>query len=351
MVFTGRLPDRAIVRATGKDVHGFLQGLFSNDVRRLQPGGSMYGCFMNKNGRVMFDAILMQSEKQYQGQSAVYIEVDRSVSAVVADHLKEYRLRRKIAIDDLAGKLAVVATTDGNLGSDTSVAAAIDDATRLEAFPDPRNPILLSTSTELKLRRMIVPQEWSPNQAFRNPAEYDGLLLSSGLYEGPAVFTKDKSLPFEGNLDMCDGVSFNKGCYLGQELTHRTHVMLVTRKRTVPLTLGVDPSAPYFTEASSNPIAASELEETWGPTGTPLYHVADDGVTTTKVGVLLAKRCNKAVGLVRLRYFDPAVRQLRVRVGSPAADAVQAVASIPSWWDKETADKIFRKDESGSGSD
>jgi len=339
-IFTGRLPERTIIRATGKDVHGFLQGLFSNDVRQLTPGGSLYGCFMNKSGRVLFDAVLMQSQKQHQGHSAVYIEVDRSVATFAAEHLKEYRLRRKIAVDDLTGKISVMATTDDHFAASTSAS---------ESFPDPRHSLLSSPGG--LLRRVLTSQDWTAvsSHVCTNPAEYDGMLLQAGLYEGPGVFIKDKSLPFEGNLDMCNGVSFNKGCYLGQELTHRTHVMLVTRKRTVPLTLGVDPSASFFPEASTNPIAASALDEQWGPAGTSLYQVAEDGSSSpaVKVGVLLAKRCNKAVGLVRLRYFDPTQRHLRVRVGSAAPDAVEAVASIPSWWDPETCEKLFRKDDSG----
>lgn len=238
-----------------------------------------------------------------------------------------------------------MATTDSQF-------AATVDASASESFDDPRQPYLQQMNEAVeggsdaqepqqqhkKLRRILVPQEWAPNSLFTNPVEYDGLLLGSGLYEGPALFTKDKSLPFEGNLDMCGGISFNKGCYLGQELTHRTHVMLVTRKRVVPLTLGDDPRASLAFDG--NMLACSAVEEKWGTVPSPIY--AEDGVT--KVGVLLAKRCNKAIGLLRLRYFDPAQHSMKVRVGSCEA----AVAALPSWWEEETVTKIFRQ-QNGNG--
>ena len=67
---------------------------------------------------------------------------------------------------------------------------------------------------------------------------YRALECIAGVPCGPSVYLINKSLPFEGNIDQLSAVSFHKGCYIGQELTHRTHTMLVTRKRTTPLILG-----------------------------------------------------------------------------------------------------------------
>eukprot|EP00758_Cryptobia_borreli_P004860 Tbor_TRINITY_DN4619_c0_g1::TRINITY_DN4619_c0_g1_i1::g.14971::m.14971 len=64
------------------------------------------------------------------------------------------------------------------------------------------------------------------------------LQIICGISYGPNVYNPTRSLPFEGNLDQLNAVSFHKGCYIGQELTHRTHVMLVTRKRLVSIVLG-----------------------------------------------------------------------------------------------------------------
>jgi transferase CAF17, mitochondrial len=330
----GRLVNRTVVRVVGQDPHGFLQGLFCNDLRNLVSGGSLYGCFLNKSGRVIADAILMQSVKQFEGKSAVYVDLDRSMAEQLVDHLMEFKLRRKIKVDNLTGKVAVYASlADNNTsaagGEEGKGCDAVEGSSAAEVFADPRSPYLrdplASTPNGIFLQRLISPTQ-SAGQGFTsNPETYDRLLIENGIYEGPSVFVKEKSLPFEANLDMLNGVSFHKGCYLGQELTHRTHVMLVTRKRTVPLVLGSEAGAPLDTGVCA--------ADSWGAAGSTIFSV--DG--STRIGTVQATLHNKAVGLLRLRYFDPATLSMSVRL----ANGATATALVPHWWDDDTKKKIF----------
>ncbi|CUG91145.1 Hypothetical protein, putative [Bodo saltans] len=332
--FSGRLTQRGVVRVTSLDPHGFLQGMFCNDLRSLTPGGSLYGCFLNKSGRVIADAILMQSQKQQEGgMQTVFMDVDRTMASDVVKHLLEFKLRRKVKVEDVSDKVDLIATR----------LAAPQDANQQqtlnqngEFFPDPRSPYLRddvtqdNSSSPVLLHRGVVPVEQQQQGAAASvSSEYDHLLIQNGIYEGPSVFTKEKSLPFEANLDMLNGVSFHKGCYLGQELTHRTHVMLVTRKRTVPLVLG-----DHLGSGVGHHVAmdSSVSPSSWGAIGGTIF--SDDG---SKIGVLQAVAHNKAIGLLRLRYFDPATKRMRVKLDNGAI----ATASIPHWWEDETVQKIF----------
>lgn len=126
------------------------------------------------------------------------------------------------------------------------------------SFEDSRSPYLFasshqkhsSTSTDgtstaassssygrLVLRKHFIPQVWSPSpDPFSECSPYTLLLAAYGVGEGSAVFPSHKALPFDGNADLlAEGIAFDKGCYIGQELTHRTHVMLVVRKRLLPI--------------------------------------------------------------------------------------------------------------------
>ena len=292
------------MRVSGVDVHQYLHGLFTNNVvPGLDNEGAQYGCFLSTNGRVLFDAFLLNTQAKVDGKPAVLVDVHRSCAADVAEHLLEYRLRRKIKVENLESEMTVMVRTKGSEASDAIATS--------EIFDDPRNLAF----GEDGLQRLYVPSI----QASRswNPPEYERLLLKCGVGEGPAVFVKEKTLPFEGNIDFLRAVSFDKGCYIGQELTHRTHVMLVTRKRTVPLTMD----------------GASLREKGWGKVGEAIFA---DGV---RVGHLQHVFEDRAVALMRLRYMNKESLTCGVKLENGAT----ALASIPPWWEREEVEKILKQ--------
>ncbi|PWU85042.1 putative folate-binding protein YgfZ [Trypanosoma cruzi] len=115
------------------------------------------------------------------------------------------------------------------------------------------------------------------------------------------------------------GVSFQKGCYLGQELTHRTHVMLVTRKRTVPLRF------PSFQEETGGERRSVEKGEA----------LLIDG---RKVGELLTVCGDVGLGLLRLRYVDAATR---TAPGLKLKDDVPVAITIPGWWEEKEVKRML----------
>jgi len=187
------LIDRALIRLSGEDVRGFLQGLVTNDVAALAPDRPLWAGLLTPQGKALFDFILW-----LEGDD-ILIDCERAAAGDLAKRLTLYRLRRPISIAR-EEVLCVHWSTDG------------------QGPLDPRLPELG--------HRWIAP--------FTEAAE--GWLrhrLSLGVTEGRAELGSDKILWLEANADELNGVSFTKGCYVGQENTARMHHRSKVNRRLV----------------------------------------------------------------------------------------------------------------------
>lgn len=191
------LADRALLRVAGEDVAGFLQGLVTNDVAALP----CWAGLLTPQGKALFDFIL------WPHGADVLIDCERDQADAIARRLTMYRLRRAIAI-----------TREDALAVHWSRAEA-----PAEARVDPR-------LAELGHRWLAAPG--MPAQGWRDHR------LSLGVVEGIAELGSGETLWLECNARELNGVSFAKGCYVGQENTARMHHRdKVTRRLIVaPLT-------------------------------------------------------------------------------------------------------------------
>lgn len=366
--FRCRLSSRALLRVSGADATELLQGLFTNDVRLLGPGLSMYGCFLYFTGRVLCDAHLYHGRQTgVDGEAAaVIIDVHESMSEDLLAHLKEMKMRKKVRIEAVSDRLAVeVSYGPAQQHAEASASVSRGPGTS-ESFADARSfavapqwwdtliqsqdpavsyklnvaELMSPTTSDLQLRppqitRHIVSHDMtsSSSDAPSNSIDdYYRLLYSHGIGEGPATFKDTKSFPFEGNLDYLHGVSFHKGCYIGQELTHRTHVMLVTRKRTLPLVITHSPQR-----------SGSEAA---GGVGTGLFvregkeRVGELSAVVPAVPTAAsASKQSIGVGLIRLRYM---CKEKRTIDGLTLADGSPVHVSIPPWWPVKQVKKLLK---------
>jgi tRNA-modifying protein YgfZ len=177
------LADRAVIRLSGEDVRGFLQGLVTNDVAGALP---VYAGLLTPQGKALFDFIVWAD--QAEGDDLL-IDGEAAQADALIRRLSMYRLRRAITIAIDPG-LAVHWSRDGG------------------GTPDPRNPALG--------HRWIA----APGSAADG---WHAHRLSLGVPEGAAELGQDKTLWLETNAGALNGVSFTKGCYTGQENTARMH--------------------------------------------------------------------------------------------------------------------------------
>lgn len=183
------LGDRAVIRLSGEDVRGFLQGLVTNDVLGALP---VWAGLLTPQGKALFDFLL------WADGADVLIDCEASQAEALAKRLAMYRLRRAITItrDD---SLAVHWAPAGEAG-----------------VPDPRLAALG--------RRWIAPPDGAATG-------YHAHRLSLGVPEGVDELGQDKTLWLETNAGELNGVSFTKGCYVGQENTARMNYRQKVNRR------------------------------------------------------------------------------------------------------------------------
>ena len=188
------LTDRAILRLSGADVRGFLQGLVTNDVTALGPDRPLWAGLLSAQGKALFDFILWADGEN------VLIDCEAEQSEALAKRLKLYRLRRPIAIDPEPA-LAVHWSPGGDEGA-----------------ADPRLA---------RLGRCWLAPASDPSEGWREHR------LRLGVAEGAAELGQDKILWLECNAAELNGVSFEKGCYVGQENTARMNWRQKVNRRLV----------------------------------------------------------------------------------------------------------------------
>jgi folate-binding protein YgfZ len=203
------LVDRALIRLSGEDVRGFLQGLVTNDVETLAPERALWAGLLSAQGKALFDFILWADGED------VLIDCEAEQADALARRLALYRLRRAIAIAREEG-LAVHWCSPAKARVQSE--AAPGPRPSPGSCQDPRLPELG--------RRWLAPAGESA-EGWRKHR------LSLGVTEGAAELGSDKTLWLECNAAELNGVSFAKGCYVGQENTARMNWRNKVNRRLV----------------------------------------------------------------------------------------------------------------------
>ena len=206
------LPDRAVLEVTGEDRVGYLQGLVSNDVTEAAPGRAVWTALLTPQGKWLADFFI------YGEEGRLLLDVEAGQAAMLAAKLTRFRLRAKVAVEPSA--LLVHAGWD---------APAPDGRMPEEAMPegavaDPRLP-------EAGWRLLSA----TPLPGTATPEEYDEHRLRLGLPGGSLDMEAEKTTLLEAGFDALHGLSWTKGCYMGQELTARTKYRGLLKRRMVPV--------------------------------------------------------------------------------------------------------------------
>jgi tRNA-modifying protein YgfZ len=215
------LEGRGVVRLGGADARNLLQGLISNDITFLTPAQALYAALLTPQGKYLFDFLL------HDRDGSILLDTERERLPALVQRLTMYRLRSDVTLEDAGEELAVLAI----FGPGGAVPpGAVDDAA---AIADPRLP-------ELGLRA-VLPRARVADFVARHgleraePAQYERLRLSLGVPDGSRDLVVDKSLLLESGFEELNGVSFTKGCFVGQELTARTKHRGLVKRRLLPV--------------------------------------------------------------------------------------------------------------------
>ncbi|PRD45869.1 folate-binding protein YgfZ [Phyllobacterium phragmitis] len=263
------LSGRALVRATGEDAEKFLQAIITTDLDDLGKGEMKPGALLTPQGKIMFDFLVSRVE------GGLLFDLAASHAADFAKRLTLYRLRSKAEISLQNESFVSVSWGNDSVSSH-------DDSTVLDGrFP-----------AEMKVLR-----HYGEIADATDEAEWAALRIAHGVAEGGCDFTLGNVFPHDVNLDQTGGVSFRKGCFIGQEVVSRMQHRGTARRRVLIATGGADLPA----------------------TGTPLTSGGRE------IGTLGSVSGNKALALVRIdRVKDAMVSGTPILVGD-----VAVVLAIP----------------------
>lgn len=225
------LDDRGIVMINGEDRRTFLQGLISNDVTRVDEVRSLYAAFLTPQGKYLHDFFLAEIGNGL----ALDCEAERSVDLV--RRLRIYKLRSKVSIEDRRGEWAVAALLGEGIAEALGLADAEPGATTAfcggVAFIDPR----LAAAGARAILPLADAEQRLVAAGFQPQARdaYDRHRLDLGLADGSRDMDLERSVLLECGFDELHGVDWQKGCFLGQELTARTKYRGLIRKRLIPV--------------------------------------------------------------------------------------------------------------------
>ncbi len=199
------LPERGVLEVAGEDRVAFLQGLVSNDVAAAGPGRAVFAALLTPQGKWLADFFIIAEEGR------LLLDCERAQEGMLAQRLGRFRLRSKVALRDLSGEMAVAVGWGG---------AAMPAG----AVPDPR----------LEAAGWRLVSAGAP-AADASAEDWDSHRLALGLPEGSRDLVGEQSLLLEAGFDELHGVSWSKGCYMGQELTARTKYRGLLKRRLVPV--------------------------------------------------------------------------------------------------------------------
>lgn len=240
MTKIAHLTDRAVLAVAGDDRVSFLQGLVSNDAAAATPGRAVWAALLTPQGKWLADFFILADAGR------LLLDCEAAQRPMLAKTLARFRLRAKATLEPL--DVPVYAAWDGN-APDAAIQAR-----------DPRLP-------EAGWR--ILGQSRSPNAT---EADYDAHRLALGLPAGSRDLESEKSTLVESGFDELHGIDWEKGCYMGQELTARTKYRGLVKRRLLPVSV-------------SGPLPAP---------GTPITHAG------AEIGTIRSGRGHRALASLRL---------------------------------------------------
>ncbi len=189
--FFTTLKERGLIKISGIKGKEFLQGLITNDINFLDSKNCVYACLLSPQGKFMFDFFITQDNEKNllldcEGK-------ERSLNLAKALNMYKLRLDIDISVEENTKIYAI-------FGFDKY------------GHKDPRHK-------DMGYRSFIKPK----NLDEKSFDEWDKHRISLTIPDGSRDLIVNKSTMDEGNMDKLNAVSYDKGCYIGQEITARMH--------------------------------------------------------------------------------------------------------------------------------
>lgn len=213
MINATLLKNRGVLKLSGPDALPYLQGLVTNDVSRVKPDVAVYAALLSPQGKIISDFLISHAKDGY------FLDCHRTHADDLLSRLRKYKLRAKVILESLSDQLVVLWSPD-NIVSEPSIESV---------YLDPR----LST---LGWRAIIGSSEAIQNfNLIENECDYHAKCLELCVPNHLDDIRPDTQFALDCNFEELHGVDFEKGCYVGQELTARMKHRASARRRILPV--------------------------------------------------------------------------------------------------------------------
>lgn len=239
------LSNRGFVALTGGEVRPFLQALITNDVNRVSSSRSIYSALLTPQGKLLYDFFVVEDD------DTLLLDCAFGLLVGLIRHLGLYKLRADVKIEDRSNDWLVLASPHSS-----------DDARNIElrsegiAFVDPRcskmgyRALVPAKSSEVKLGKFDMEKT--------DHDVYETMRISLGIPDCENDHVSGKFFALECSLDDLDGISFEKGCFIGQEVTTRMKHRNLVRKKLLPISFD-GPSLPPGAVIANGNIKVGEV--------------------------------------------------------------------------------------------
>lgn len=278
------LSNRSLLKLTGKDTIEFLQNLISNDLKLLSETKAIYSALLTPQGKFLHDFFVLS----WKGD--LYLDCLKERSSDLIRRLTMYKLRADCTITDVSDDLKISALYGGtNDDFPQTVGEASSDAAHI-LYADPRLKELgyrVIETADSDFTNALADINIAPLE------DYIALRLSLGVPEGGTDIQPEKNFLLEANFEELNGVSFSKGCYIGQELTARTKYRAKIKKRLFAFRYDGTIEAGDPIRFNGKEIATvSSFQAPYGLAFTRLadwQNIADDSADLEPAGLVLEK--------------------------------------------------------------
>ena len=207
------LVDSKFLSISGEDRGNFLQDLITNDIHKCDSTNSIYSCLLSPQGKFIADFFIIDHKNSY------LIETHKKFVKDLINKLKIYKLRAKVEInivDDLLS-LSIIENND-----------LLQSEADILLFKDPRNDKLGNKIFVAKNKFKEIEKKY--NLIEDNFEKYRELLIKKLIPFSSEDLIQDKSLLLENNFDKINAIDWEKGCYVGQEITARMKYRALLKK-------------------------------------------------------------------------------------------------------------------------
>ena len=231
--YYARSDDASFIIVSGAETIEFLQSILTANIATMPIGGCRPAALLTPQGRILIDMMVYRPS-----DAEIYLQTDNARSADLLARLRRYRLRRLVNLE--LGDDMQLTVWWGYVGTTAPEDPSI--------FPDPRHADLgcrivssgvrssansgMDLPPALKTAKAVAYDNWNARR------------IAQAIPEGAVDLQPERALMLEAGLDKLAAVDFEKGCYIGQEVTARTHYRGLVKRRLIPMQCDGPPPAP-----------------------------------------------------------------------------------------------------------